>query len=438
MRIVDLILAKRAGKEHSAAEIDFIVKGTTDNSSPDYQLSAWLMAAFLKGLTMDESTSFADAMSKSGDVLDLSAVGPLVGDKHSTGGVGDKTTLVFVPMMAAAGVPMAKLSGRRLGHAGGTIDKLEAIPGFRTNLSTQDFIRQVKEVGMAICAQSKDLAPADGRFYALRHRTGTVESMPLIASSIMSNKIASGANFVLVDVKCGRGAYFDSMEKAEKLAQMLVEIGRRLGKPVSSVVTDMEQPLGNAVGHSLEVIEAIDCLKGEGPADLRELCLALGAIALVSAKKCASETEARRKLEEVIDSGAALKSFRNLIIAQQGDPAVVDDYSILPKAPMQFELTAPIKRGSSKYVSMLDGKKVAEACKILGETNASVQSPIDFGVGIVLKAKVGSHVSAGDPIATVRSNSEYLYEKAKLTLEDAFVFADAPLAAQPIVRSCIN
>jgi pyrimidine-nucleoside phosphorylase len=435
MRMVDLITAKRNGREHTRKEIDFVVNGVMDGSIPDYQLSAWLMAVCWRGMTIDETAFLTDAMSKSGDVLDLSEIGPLVGDKHSTGGVGDKTTLVFVPMMAAAGVPMAKLSGRGLGHTGGTIDKLEAIPNFNTAVGTKDFIKQIKEIGMAIGGQTQELAPADGKMYALRDVTGTVESIPLIAASVMSKKIAAGANLIILDVKCGKGAFMETQEDAERLAQTMADVGKRLGKPVIAAVTDMEQPLGCAVGHTLEVIEAIETLKGDGPEDFRELCLSLGSLALVAAKKSPSEAEARKHLEKLLKSGEALDYFRKLIKAQGGDPAVVDNYELMPHAKYEFDFVVPGK--GTKYISHIDGRKVAEACKIMGAGRAKKGDPIDLAVGVVLLGKVGSKLEGGEPVVRVYANSEDHVEAVKAKLTEAFTFTENPVKSQGIVKACV-
>jgi pyrimidine-nucleoside phosphorylase len=435
MRMVDLILAKRNGREHSVSEINFIIQGVTDGSIKDYQLSAWLMAVCWQGMTIDETAFLTDAMSKSGEVLDLSEIGPLVGDKHSTGGVGDKTTLVFVPMMAAAGIPMAKLSGRGLGHTGGTIDKLEAIPGFNTDVGTKEFISQIKEIGMAIGGQTQELAPADGKIYAMRDVTGTVESIPLIAASVMSKKIAAGANLIILDVKCGKGAFMETLKDAEELAQTMANVGRRLGKPVIAVVTDMDQPLGNAVGHTLEVIEAIETLKGKGPDDFRELCLSLGSLSLVAAKKSPSEAEARKTLEEILVSGKALEHFRKLIKAQGGDPAVIENHALMPTAKYEHDFIVPGK--GVKYISHIDGRKVAEACKLMGAGRAHKGDPIDLAVGVVLSGKVGSKVNGGDSIGKIHANSKEAFELANAKLAEAFTFSETPVAPQGIIKACV-
>jgi pyrimidine-nucleoside phosphorylase len=338
-------------------------------------------------------------------------------------------------MMAAAGIPMAKLSGRGLGHTGGTIDKLEAIPGFNTDVGTKDFISQIKDIGMAIGGQTQELAPADGKIYAMRDVTGTVESIPLIAASVMSKKIAAGANLIILDVKCGKGAFMETLSDAELLAQTMVNVGRRLGKPVIAVVTDMDQPLGNAVGHTLEVIEAIETLKGKGPDDFRELCLSLGSLALVAAKKSPSEAEARKTLEEILASGKALDYFRKLIAAQGGNVEIIENYALMPTAKYEYDFVVP---GTGvKYISHIDGRKIAEACKLMGAGRAQKGDSIDLAVGVVLSAKVGSKVNGGESIARVHANSKESFEHAKSKLTEAFTFSETPVAPQGIIRACV-
>ncbi|MBS1994732.1 MAG: thymidine phosphorylase [Cyanobacteria bacterium SZAS LIN-2] len=436
MRMLDIILAKRAGKKHSPEEIKFLVDGIMDSSIPDYQLSSWLMAVCWRGMELEETAWLTDAMCHSGQVLDLSALGSVIGDKHSTGGVGDKTTLVFVPLLAAAGIPMAKLSGRGLGHTGGTIDKLEAIPGFKVDISTEQFIEQVGKIGMAIAGQTAELAPADGRIYAMRDVTGTVESIPLIAASVMSKKLAAGANLIILDVKCGPGAFMETEEKAVELAKTMAAVGRILKRPVLAVVTDMEQPLGMAVGHTTEVIEAIETLKGKGPEDLRELCLELGSLALVEAGKAKDTAEAREKLQKLISSGEALKTFATLIKAQGGDAKVLDDYSLLPTAKMTKEFLVP--GSGKKWVSALDGRKVAEACKLMGAGRAKKGDPINMAVGVVLKAKVGDTVNGGDALATIYCDSEEQYKLVSAKLAEAYQFSDSEVPKPKLIKASIS
>ncbi|MBU6452203.1 MAG: thymidine phosphorylase [Cyanobacteria bacterium REEB67] len=450
MRMLDVILAKRSGKKHSRDEIKFLIDGVMDRSIPDYQLSSWLMAVCWRGMELDECAWLTDAMCHSGQVLDLSDVGPLVGDKHSTGGVGDKTTLVFVPLLCAAGIPMAKLSGRGLGHTGGTIDKLEAIPGFKVDISIEHFIEQVKKIGMAIAGQTAELAPADGHLYAMRDVTGTVESIPLIAASIVSKKMAAGTNLIILDVKCGKGAFMDTEEKAVSLAKTMAAVGRKLNRPVLAVVTDMEQPLGMAVGHTTEVIEAIETLKGRGPHDLIELCMELGSLALVQAGKAKDVAEAVKKLQDLISSGEALKTFGTLISAQGGDARVLDNYSLMPTAKMQKEFLMPATiicdgqekslsgKQAKQWIGNLDGKKVAEACKIMGAGRAKKGDPIDLAVGVVLKAKVGDAVEVGQSLATVHCQSEEQYKQATAKLIEAYTFSGSPVLKSTLIKASIT
>ncbi len=436
MAMVDLILQKRAGKAHAKEEIDFIIKGLMDGSIEDYQLAAWLMAVCWQGMTLDETAWLTDAMARSGDLLDLSAIGPIVGDKHSTGGVGDKTTLVFVPMLSAAGIPMAKLSGRGLGHTGGTIDKLEAIPGFRCDLTIEQFIKQVKEIGQAIGGQTKELAPADGKIYALRDVTGTVESIPLIAASVMSKKIASGANLIVLDVKCGSGAIMETEERAAQLAATMVEVGKRLKRPVSAVVTDMEQPLGNAVGHTLEVMEAIETLSGRGPSDLKELCLSLGSLALVTAGLTEDDACARRTLTEVLANGQALSKFRDLVAAQGGDPSVIERPEIMPQSKFKIDVKAP--GTGDKWIKNLNGRLIAEACKLMGAGREKKGDPINMAVGIVLKGKIGSRIEGGQPVATIHADSEKDAVVAASKFNQAILYSDTPQAVPKVIRARIG
>jgi pyrimidine-nucleoside phosphorylase len=433
VRMVDLITKKRHGGEHTKAEIDLIVSGIMDGTIPDYQLSAWLMAVCWQGMTIEETAFLTDAICRSGEMLDLSAIGPIVADKHSTGGVGDKTTLVFVPMMAAAGIPMAKLSGRGLGHTGGTLDKLEAIPGFNVTLSVDQFIRQIKEIGMAIGGQTQELAPADGKIYSLRDVTATVESIPLIAASVVSKKLAAGANMIILDVKCGRGAFMDTEEKARELARVMSEVGERLHRPITCVVTDMEQPLGYAVGHTLEVLEAIETLKGNGPADLHELCIGLGSLALIKARKCQNERQARDLLEGLLKNGKALENFRILIKAQGGTPDVIENPKLMPTAKYQFKYV-PEGKGK-RWVKHLDGRKIAEACKLMGAGREKKNDPINLAVGVVLSAKVGSVLEEGQAAATVFADTEEQYIAARKKLDEAYTFSTEPVAVPSIIKA---
>lgn len=407
-----------------------------EGACEDYQVAAWLMAVCWRGMTMDETAHLTDAMTHSGEVLDLSAIGALVGDKHSTGGVGDKTTLVFVPMLAAAGIPMAKLSGRGLGHTGGTIDKLEAIPGFNCDIPVEKFMKQVKEIGAAIGGQTQELAPADGKIYALRDVTGTVESIPLIAASVMSKKIAAGANLIILDVKCGSGAFMETEQAATELAKTMVEVGKRLKKPVSAVVTDMEQPLGNAVGHTLEVIEAIETLKGGGPDDLQELCMSLGSLALVTAGKFKDDKAARGELRRIIESGEALAKFKELVSAQGGNPKVVDDYTLMPQAKLKKEVKVP--GSGARWVKNLNGRMVAEACKLMGAGRSKKGEKINLAVGIVLNGKVGSKLNGGDTIATIYADSEEAAAQAIERFNQAVSYSETEVPVPPVIRAKVG
>lgn len=438
MKMIDLILAKRSGGSHSREQIQFLVDGIMDGSIPDYQLSAWLMAVCWQGMNMEETAFLTDAMCHSGQVLDLSELGSVVGDKHSTGGVGDKTTLVFVPLLAAAGIPMAKLSGRGLGHTGGTIDKLEAIPGFKVDLSTADFIKQVKGIGMAIGGQTAELAPADGKIYALRDVTGTVESIPLISASVMSKKLAAGANLIILDVKCGKGAFMETEEKAKELAATMASVGRILKRPVLAVVTDMEQPLGYAVGHTVEVIEAIETLKGRGPDDLHELCMELGGLALIEAGKAKSKEEAEAKLKELISSGKALQTFAKLIEAQGGDSKVLEDYSLMPTAKLKKEFLVPGQAAETKWIAHIDGRKIAEAAKVMGAGRTKKGDPIDLSVGLVLKGKCGDKLKGGEAAAIVYCNDEKQFEAACAKLSEAFTFSDKEIAKPSLIKATVK
>lgn len=426
-KITDLIAAKRNGKAHSAEDIGRIVAGLMDGSIKDYQLTAWLMAAYLKGLDIDETTALTDCMTRSGSVLDLSAVGDVVCDKHSTGGVGDKTTLVLVPLLASAGLPMAKLSGRGLEHTGGTLDKLEAIPGFNVNLSQAEFVAQVKKIGAAIGSTTTDFAPADGKLYKLRNETATVDHNGLGSASVMCKKLAAGANLIILDVKTGRGAFMDTEERARAIAQTMVEIGKRLGKPTVAVVSNMDQPLGLAVGHSLEVIEAVETLKGKGPKDLRELCIFLGSLALVKSGHCKSRDHAVALLESRLDNGQALAKFREIIECQGGDANIIDNPDMLPESAYCSEVRA----AQDGFVESVDAMKIALVSKSLSNT---ADGGIDHGVGIVLSVKISDKVEAGQVVATVHTNDVVTMEATTAAVADAFTYTSSPVEAPKLIH----
>lgn len=434
VRYVDLIYKKRLGEEHTKEEIQQITHGVTSGEMPDYQISAWLMAVCIKGMTLDEAAYLTEAMVKSGDIMDLSSLGEYVIDKHSTGGVGDKTTLVLGPMLASAGIPIAKLSGRGLGHTGGTIDKLEAIPNFNTSIPVDKFLQQVKEYGIAIGGQTAKLAPADGTIYALRDVTATVDNIPLIAASVVSKKIASGSNVIILDVKYGTGAFMKTVEEAEELSRTMVEIGKRLNKYITCVVTSMEQPLGQAVGHSLEVIESINTLQHKGPEDLTELCLTLGAVALHKAKVVASTEEGRKLLEENLDNGKALKKFEDLIKAQGGDISVISDFSKFRPAKIKEELKAE-KDG---YVKTCDALTVAKACKVLGAGRDKKGDPVNMAVGIVVKKKVSDQVKAGDVLAEIYADDEDKLKQSREMLAKAYVITDEKVEKPALIKSMLG
>lgn len=402
MRMVDLIVKKQNGKELTTEEIQFFVKGYTDGSIPDYQASALAMAIYFQDMTDQERADLTMAMVNSGETIDLSAIEGIKVDKHSTGGVGDTTTLVLAPLVAALGVPVAKMSGRGLGHTGGTIDKLEAIEGFHVELSKDEFIKLVNRDKVAVIGQSGNLTPADKKLYALRDVTGTVNSIPLIASSIMSKKIAAGADAIVLDVKTGAGAFMKTDEDAVNLAKAMVRIGNNVGRQPMAVISDMSQPLGFAIGNALEVQEAIDTLRGEGPEDLNELVLTLGSQMVVLAKKAETLEEARTKLQEVMKNGKALEKFKEFLSNQGGDASVVDDPSKLPQAA--YKIDVPAKEAG--VVSEIVADEIGVAAMLLGAGRATKEDEIDLAVGIMLRKKVGDNVEKGEPLVTLYANRE--------------------------------
>ena len=434
MLMTDLIVKKRDGGELSHEEINFMIDGYTRGQIPDYQMSAMCMAILLRGMTDRETLEMTMAMVHSGETLDLSPIQGVKGDKHSTGGVGDKTSLVLCPMVAACGLKVAKMSGRGLGHTGGTIDKLESFPGFTTGISEETFFKNVNEIGIAIAGQTADLVPADKKLYALRDVTGTVPSIPLIVSSIMSKKLASGADVIVLDVKCGSGAFMKTEQEARTLAQGLTRIGRLAGRKCAAVITDMDQPLGWAVGNALEVKEAISVLKGEKGGDLLELCLTLGSCMLTEAGLAGSIEEARAKLEKTISDGTALEKLSQMVTAQQGDGRDVYDTSRLPLAPVQMEVTA-LEGG---YVRRIEAEQVGLVSMHLGGGRATKDSEIDLSVGLVLHKKVGDSVEAGESLATIHASSQEKAAEAAELLRACYSFSPDPVQRSPFIKDIIR
>jgi pyrimidine-nucleoside phosphorylase len=426
MRMVDLIEKKRDGLELSTDEINFIINGYTDGTIPDYQISALTMAVFFKGMTEKERADLTLAMVESGDQIDLSGIEGIKVDKHSTGGVGDTTTLVLGPLVAAVGVPVAKMSGRGLGHTGGTIDKLESVKGFHVEIENDEFIELVNKNKIAVIGQSGNLTPADKKLYALRDVTATVDSIPLIASSIMSKKIAAGADAIVLDVKTGAGAFMKTLNDSRELAKAMVRIGNNVGRRTMAVISDMSQPLGFAIGNALEVKEAIDTLKGEGPEDLTELCLTLGSHMVYLAEKAGSLAEARSMLEKVIKDGTALEKLKVFLSSQGGDATIVDDPSKMPQAQYIYELEAK----EAGYVSEIVADEVGTAAMLLGAGRATKESIIDLAVGLVLRKKIGDKVEKGESLVTIYSNFEDVKEVKDKLYENIKVSStkvDAPI-----------
>jgi len=428
MRAVDVIIKKRDKKELTREEIRYFVDGISSGSIPDYQVSAWAMAVLLNGMTPHETTELTLAIANSGETLDLNEVVDIAVDKHSTGGVGDKTSLAVLPIVAACGLPVGKMSGRGLGFSGGTLDKLESIPGYRCNLTTEEFLEQLKSIGIVLSGQSKDLAPADGKLYALRDVTGTVQSIPLIASSVMSKKIAAGAQGIVLDVKVGNGAFMETLEDARELADLMVQIGQLAGRKVVALLSDMNQPLGNAVGNALEVMEAIDTLQGGGPEDFREHCLHVAGHMLVLGKRASDLTEGRQLAEWAIIEDHAIEKFRTLVEAQGGDVSYVDNPDKLPQA----EFVEVVKSPQSGYLDQVEARIIGEAAVALGAGRAQKGDPVDHAVGFVIHHKVGDKVERGQPLFTVHANNERLLEEARQSILAAHGWDDAPVPPLPL------
>jgi pyrimidine-nucleoside phosphorylase len=427
VRIVDLILAKRDGHELPAEEINAFITACTAGEIPDYQVAAFLMAVYFRGMTAAETAALTLAMANSGATVDLSAIPGVKVDKHSTGGVADTTTLVLAPLVAAAGVPVAKMSGRGLGFTGGTIDKLEAIPGFRTALSGGEFLANLGAVGVAITGQTADIAPADGKLYALRDVTGTIESIPLIASSVMSKKIAAGADKILLDVKTGSGAFMKTPQDAVRLAEAMVAIGARVGRETMAVISSMDEPLGLAVGNSLEVAEAIDILAGTGGApELREVCLTLGAHMLVLAGRAADFAAGYAELDALLANGAALAKFAALVAAQGGNPAIITNRSLLPLAADRHTVACP----ESGFVQAVDAARIGYAAMLLGAGREYKGQQIDLGAGLVMHCRIGDKLAQGQPLATL-----YTGDPAKLPVAAAVLRAAVAIGPAPVARA---
>ena len=434
MRAVDIIINKRDNLELSKQEIEFFIQGITNGEIPDYQAAAWAMAVLLNGMSERETTDLTLAMAHSGEVLDLSRVVSIAVDKHSTGGVGDKTTLVVEPLVAACGLPVGKMYGRGLGFSGGTLDKMESIPGFRVNLSREEFLQKLGTEGLVLAGQSGDLAPADGKLYALRDVTGTVPSIPLIASSIMSKKIAAGAQSIILDVKVGVGAFMKTLPDARKLAEMMAAIGRLSGRKVIALLSDMNQPLGHAVGNALEVREAIDTLHGSGPDDFKEHCLVVASHLLVIGDQAATLDEARDLAEKTLINGKAWQRFRKLVMSQDGNVRYVDEPDRLPSAP----LIETINSERSGYLSWIDAREIGETSVELGAGRARKEDLIDHAVGVVVHHKVGDYLKTGEELFTIHANDPEKMTAARIRLLAAHRWSDSPCESLPLFYGVIQ
>lgn len=433
MRMYDIIEKKRNGNELSKEEIEFFIKGYTDGIIPDYQASAFCMAVYFKGMTENETVLLTEAMANSGDTVDLSMFGTLSADKHSTGGVGDKSSLIVAPIVASLGGKVTKMSGRGLGHTGGTVDKLESIPGYKTTLSGDDFISQVERVGMAIIGQSGNLTPADKKLYALRDVTATVDSIPLIVSSIMSKKIAAGSHNIVLDVKCGSGAFMKTLDDAEILANEMVKIGKGCGRNTAALITDMDRPLGSAVGNSLEVIEAVQVLKGELDNDLKEVCVSL-ASELISLVLSVSHCEALTMVNNALNSGKAFEKMKEWIFAQGGDVSFIENTDKFPKAEYVYDVLAD----SDGYISSMDTEKIGLASVILGAGRENKEASIDFSAGIMLYKKTGDKISKGEKLATLFTNNKMSLEDAEKMYRSALFVSSVNPERKPLIYKVIR
>lgn len=434
MRAIDVIARKRDGETLSAEEIGFFVRGYLEGDIPDYQVSAWLMAILLRGMDRQETIDLTMAIVRSGERLDLSDIAPFVADKHSTGGVGDKTTLTVAPLVAAAGLKVGKMSGRGLGFTGGTLDKLESLPGYQTDLTIEQFRKQLATTGIVVTGQSAELAPADGKLYALRDVTATVPSLPLIASSVMGKKIAAGANGIVLDVKVGHGAFMRTEDQAIELANLMVNIGRHMGRRVRAVISDMNQPLGQAVGNALELREALETLRGRGPADFRRHCLTIAGQLLLVAGQAQDEEHAVETLGYILDCGKAMESFRAWIAAQGGDLDYVDNPDGLPTAALIEEVTAP----AAGYVAALNAAEVGLTAMLLGGGRSKKGDAIDHSVGIMLAAKIGDRIEKGQPLFTIHANDSAKLAGARQRMLAAFEWSDEPVVPPPLIHRVIS
>ena len=435
MLVTDLIRRKRDGAELQRNEIEFLIDGYTRDSIPDYQMSAWLMAVLLRGMTRAELAALTEAMLNSGEVLSFPELPATKVDKHSTGGVGDKTSLVIAPIVAAAGLYVPMISGRGLGHTGGTLDKLESIPGFNVNLSVADFRRVLAQCGAGLIGQTQEIAPADKKIYALRDVTGTVESPYLICASIMSKKLAEGIDALVLDVKTGSGAFMKAEKDAVFLAELMVETGQRLGKRIAALITDMDQPLGNAVGNALEVAECIDILNGKGPEDLRELCLILSAWMFLLGKRVQNTDQGRELAEQMISSGKAREKFREMIRLQGGDANVMDNPGLLPQAKQKADVKSPV----SGFVTGFMTEQIGTAGVLLGGGRAKKEDSVDPAVGIIIHKKIGNPVSADEALCTVHYNSAQRFDQAAPLIQQSYRIESAPLLQKrPLVHQIIG
>ncbi len=434
MRMYDIIMKKRNGFSLTEEEIRFFVQGYTKGEIPDYQVSALMMAIYFQGMSKEETLTLTMEMAKSGELLDLSDIKGIKVDKHSTGGVGDKTSLALTPMVAACGISVAKMSGRGLGHTGGTIDKLESFDGFSTGITREEFINNVNEIGISIMGQTADLAPADKKLYALRDVTATVDQMSLIASSIMSKKLAAGADAIVLDVKTGSGAFMKELEDSVALAKEMVSIGNGAGRNTIAVVSDMDQPLGFAVGNALEVIEAIDTLKGEGPVDFTELVMELGSQMLIAGERASTKEEAEKLLQDTITDGSALRKLAEFVKAQGGDERAVYDTSLLPKASIVRE----IRSDNAGYIQKIQCDEIGICSLILGGGRETKESEIDLSVGFVLTKKIGDYVQQGEVIAIMHANDEGKADAAEARFKAAYTFAVEPIERPAMIKMIIS